>query len=278
MPGYVVPDNLPSNLMVYAKMLKVGLAKQSVLNKMAMDGVSEEEFYKYLDPDKVQAPPPAAPPEEDEFASDDEKDVDNPLYAESTPQDAPVDPNAAPPANANGDLLAIEPSRVDMSGMNPMPIKKTLIIVNSFIAESVTFLNRFVATCEERLHLVDQRMEKMKLRMLILENNLNSIDWLRQSPDLDAPAPAPAAQQPAQGEPGAAAEGNPTGAQGEQPAEGEQAVPAQPAEDDISSDPRYALYFKMLKCRVPPPAVRNKMFADKIPDDVIDRVIAAGSP
>ena len=91
-------------------------------------------------------------------------------YAGSAADAAPASADAANPVAApQTDLLAIEPSKVDMSGMNPMPIKKTLIIVNSFIAESVTFLNRFVATCEERLHLVDQRMERMKLSKKLIE-------------------------------------------------------------------------------------------------------------
>jgi len=274
MPGYAIPDNLPSNLMVYAKMLKVGLAKQSVLNKMAMDGVPQEEFYKYLDPDKVAAPPPAAQ-EPDEFESDEEEDAANPLYAGGAADAAPASADAANPVVApQTDLLAIEPSKVDMSGMNPMPIKKTLIIVNSFIAESVTFLNRFVATCEERLHLVDQRMERMKLRMLILENNLNSIDWLRQAPE-PAAAPAPAENAPAQpGEPAAQQEGETATGGGEQPAE----APAASAGDSLRNDAKYALYFRMLKCRVPPPAVRNKMRSDGIPDDIQDQILDTGAP
>jgi len=275
--GYAIPDNLPSNLIVYAKMLKVGLAKQSVLNKMAMDGVSEEEFYKYLDPERANAsaPAPATVAEDDEFASDDEKDADNPLYAENSAPGAAAAPGAAPAPNP--DLLAIEPSKVDMSGMNPMPVKKTLIIVTSFIAESVTFLNRFVATCEDRLHLVEQRMERMGLRMLILENNLNSIDWLRQAPAMDNPPATQATegaaptQQNADAPVAAAATGEPGPAEGET---GTGPAAASPA-DALKTDARYALYFKMLKCRVPPPAVRNKMNADKIPAEIQDQILAA---
>ena len=66
-------------------------------------------------------------------------------------------------------MLALEQGKVDMTGMTPMPIKKTLIIVNSFIANSVSFLNKFVHTCEKRLNDVDNRIEQMNLRIFFFE-------------------------------------------------------------------------------------------------------------
>jgi len=281
MPGYVIPDNLPSNLMVYARMLKVGLAKQSVLNKMNMDGVPEEMFLKYLDPDRPQEEaPPAAVEEDDEFASDEEKDAENPLYGGGDTNETNNPPSTGGDV-IQSDPLAIEPAKVDMSGMNPMPVKKTLIMVNAFVADSVTFLNRFVATCDERLHEVDQRIEKMKLRMLILENNINSIEWLRTEPET-APAAAAAPAAPAQAEAATSTpteENNGGAAPAEAPAEA--AAAPEPAEDPIAAlkaDPRYSLYFRMLSVRVPPPAVKNKMYADKVPDDIIEQIISSHKP
>ena len=88
---------------------------------------------------------------------------DNPLFNNAAAGGAQEQP---PPAQAPMDgLLALEQAKVDMTGMNPMPIKKTLIIVNAFISESVSFLNRFVGTCEKKLLDVDSRIERMKLRI-----------------------------------------------------------------------------------------------------------------
>jgi len=245
---YKIPDDCPAHLLPYAKMLKVGLPSVAVKQKMMVDKVPEEDFDTYLDPNRapVAAPPPPEPEENSAVAA------------------APQETTEAP-SNVVSNLPAIEPSRVDMSGMSPMPVKKTLIIVNSFLSRTVNFLNRFVNTCEDRLTQVDTRIQRMELRMRLLENKYESIDWLRNAPD-EPPPPAPNSAAPP-----AAADQPP--AQDVQ--EGEAPAPAAAVDplEALKNDERYRLYFKMLSYRVPSSAVKLKMNADGVPQDVMEQIL-----
>ena len=173
-----------------------------------------------------------------------------------------------------------------MDILSPVPVKKTLLIVNTFVVNTAAFLNKFVSTCEAKLHQINTDIERMETTMLLLESKLSSIDWLREAEQGKAPV-IPAADNwdnvefqdddnkdvPAAAPPnGGDGDGGGGGGDVAPPPE-----PQQPAEDPLRSDPEMAQWFKMMKFGVPESAVRLKMGLSGVADDVIDRVIELGN-
>lgn len=164
-----------------------------------------------------------------------------------------------------------------MDILAPVPVKKTLLIVNTFVVNTAAFLNKFVSTCEAKLHKINTDIQRMETTMLLLESKLSSIDWLRQAEQGQAPV-IPAADdwdkvefqdddkenEPQQGDGGGGGGGGDVAPPPE---------PEKPAEDPLLSDPNMAQWFKMLKVGVPESAVRLKMGLGGNSDDIIDRVI-----
>ena len=74
-----------------------------------------------------------------------------------------------------------------MDTLQAVPVKKTLLIVNTFVVNTAAFLNKFVATCESKLHKIHTDIQRMETTMLLLESKLSSIDWLRQAEQGKAP-------------------------------------------------------------------------------------------
>merc|ERR1712113_304546 len=78
-------------------------------------------------------------------------------------------------------------SEMKMDSLQPVPVKKTLLIVNTFVVNTAAFLNKFVSTCESKLHKIHTDIQRMETTMLLLESKLSSIDWLRQAEQGKAP-------------------------------------------------------------------------------------------
>ena len=169
-----------------------------------------------------------------------------------------------------------------MDTLQSVPVKKTLLIVNTFVVNTAAFLNKFVTTCESKLHKIHTDIQRMETTMQLLESKLASIDWLRQAEQGQAPKIPKLDETWEQTEfkddskqenndnnnptPGGDGGG---GGDDEAPPE-----PEQPAEDPLLSDEDMKQWFKMLKFGVPEPAVRGKMARGGVTDDIIDRVIA----
>ena len=73
--------------------------------------------------------------------------------------------------------------------LQPVPVQKTLLMINHFSVSTVTFLNQFVRTVDERLEVFSKSMDKLDVLLAILEAKLEKIE----GPPAPAPAPAPAA-------------------------------------------------------------------------------------
>jgi hypothetical protein len=68
---------------------------------------------------------------------------------------------------------------VDLSSVAPpVPVKKTLMVVNQFVVNTVNFLNKFSAVCESKLAKVNQDLSRLETVLALLETKLNSIPWL----------------------------------------------------------------------------------------------------
>jgi len=165
-----------------------------------------------------------------------------------------------------------------LDNLQPVPVKKTLLIVNTFIVNTTAFLNKFVATCEDKLHKLRTDINRMEVTLNLLEGKLQSIDWLRNAQngnipyipivedlkDNDfkddrniAPPPAPILQT--------------------QESSTQIQSSSSSADDAFKSNPQYAPWFKMLKIKVPPQAVRNKMAMTGLSDDIIEKIIDIGT-
>merc|ERR1712013_95889 len=171
-------------------------------------------------------------------------------------------------------------SELKMNILAPVPVKKTLLIVNTFVVNTAAFLNKFVSTCEAKLHRIHSDIDRMETTMLLLESKLASIDWLRQAEQGKAPV-IPAADDWESTKFEEADEEKKEAADAEAPANAEDGAsaaapppePEKPAEDPLLSDPEMKQWFKMLKFGVPDTAVRLKMGLGGHSDDVIDRVL-----
>ena len=89
---------------------------------------------------------------------------------------------------------------VDFTQVSPIPLRKTVLLVNNFVANTVRFLNHFSNTCEEKLTSVSNNMSRLEIQLSILEAKLNSIPGLETvtSANPSQPATQTAAQPAAQ--------------------------------------------------------------------------------
>lgn len=64
---------------------------------------------------------------------------------------------------------------VDLSQLPMIPMAKSLLLVNNFVANTTRFLNHFAFECEERLGRVSGNLTRVEILLAILEAKLNSI-------------------------------------------------------------------------------------------------------
>ena len=81
-------------------------------------------------------------------------------------------------------------SSLDLQKVKPLPIQKTILLLNNFILNTTKFLNAFSETCESRISFVSSKATELEILLAVLEAKLNSI------PDLEYTAPPAAAAQP----------------------------------------------------------------------------------
>jgi len=258
--------SIPPELKTYKMMLKVGLPEMSVRNKMTMDGFDDDVFDQYFSvPAGTGETPPPAP--QDEFEQSTQDDASSPPDPAGAPPAPPNNVDAAPTSTAivEFDETILDPSakKIDMKGLKPIPIKKTLLIVNTFLINTVTFTNKFLNMCEQKLSVIQKTIDRLEVQMNLLEGKLGSIDWLRQPSPKPQAAAAPAAEAPLEG-----------GAVSAEPAPAAAVEPEELEEDPIKSDPEFKRFLMMLKVGVNSQAVRTKMEAEGYEQDIIERVLA----
>uniref|UniRef100_K3X007 Uncharacterized protein n=1 Tax=Globisporangium ultimum (strain ATCC 200006 / CBS 805.95 / DAOM BR144) TaxID=431595 RepID=K3X007_GLOUD len=64
---------------------------------------------------------------------------------------------------------------VDLSQLPMIPMSKSLLLVNNFVANTTRFLNHFANECEERITRVSANLTRVEIMLAILEAKLNSI-------------------------------------------------------------------------------------------------------
>jgi len=289
MPGIVAPPGYPEELTKYAKMMKMGVPEAAVRGKMATDGFEDDLYDKYLNPDTAITVGQEA--EDGDEEKKEEVDILNPdqpeanIAQDQSQQEQEQKQQSSAPSGFFGSQNFVPPadSELKMDTLQAVPVKKTLLIVNTFVVQTAAFLNKFVTTCESKLHKIHTDIQRMETTMLLLESKLGSIDWLRQAEKGQAPVipklnesweTTEFKDDSKQPDPNTNANANAN--DGEQKGDGGDAPPPepeQPAEDPLLSDETMKPWFKMLKFGVPAPAVRGKMGREGIDDATIDRVI-----
>ncbi|KAI9920737.1 hypothetical protein PsorP6_001039 [Peronosclerospora sorghi] len=83
------------------------------------------------------------------------------LVASSSPSPAPPEEEAELP--------------VDLSQLPSLPVAKSLVLINNFVANTTRFLNHIAHECEERITRVSDNVTRVEILLAILEAKLNSI-------------------------------------------------------------------------------------------------------
>jgi WASH complex subunit CCDC53 len=78
-----------------------------------------------------------------------------------------------------------------LSNIGSIPTKKTLMLVNNFITNTVDFMNKFASLCEKKLLAVSTQTQKLEITLNLLEAKLESVPWLDPATE-QAAAPAAA--------------------------------------------------------------------------------------
>lgn len=68
-----------------------------------------------------------------------------------------------------------------LSNIAPIPSRKTLMLVNTFITNTVDFMNKFAVLCERKLAKIALQTEKLEVTISLLEAKLESVPWIDQS-------------------------------------------------------------------------------------------------
>lgn len=86
----------------------------------------------------------------------------------------------------------------DPKKVPPVPLPKTILLVNNFIATTTRFLNHFSMICEDKLASVGDKIMQLEVNLTLLENKLQSVPHIHDEVDSSKPAiSTPAAPQSA---------------------------------------------------------------------------------
>lgn len=155
----------------------------------------------------------------------------------------------------------IEPT-IDYTKVPPINQKRTISFINHFIVHTVTFLNKFALSCEERLFEFENKLQKIEASLEILESWLSSVPNLEQDQSTKDVIENKSNKQE---EPQTVSKiDEPDNVKEEEPKDIQ--IDKQP----ISKDPRYENYFKMIRIGVPKGAVKLKMEQEGLDTSVLD--------
>ncbi|XP_014470294.1 PREDICTED: WASH complex subunit CCDC53 homolog [Dinoponera quadriceps] len=156
----------------------------------------------------------------------------------------------------------IEPT-IDYTKVPPINQKRTVSFINHFITHTVTFLNKFALSCEEKLYEFENKLQKLEASLEILESRLSSIPGLEQeyrkeSDNVNENNTSKSEEVEVR------KVDEPDSNEIEPKDEGEK------DEHAASKDPRYEKYFKMIHFGVPKQAVKLKMEQEGLDASVLD--------
>ncbi|XP_006619760.1 WASH complex subunit 3 [Apis dorsata] len=152
----------------------------------------------------------------------------------------------------------IEPT-IDCTKVPPINQKRTISFINHFIVHTVTFLNKFTLSCEERLLQFEYKLQRIEASLEILESWLSSIPGLEQNQNTKSTT-----------------ENNDNKEENvskiNEPDDIKQDVSKniQTEKQLINKDSRYEKYLKMIHFGVPKEAVKLKMEQEGLNSSILD--------
>lgn len=158
-------------------------------------------------------------------------------------------------------LMQQELADVDSSKIAAIQQKRTLAFVNHFVTTNVKFLNSFARTCENKLMLFEQKLEKVNATMVLLESKLSSI------PEVNAPQ-TETAEKTEEISQNAAEEAKEPSNEGNNESSNIQ--------EDLSKihRPEYNRFLKMVQVGVPVQAVKLKVSLEGLDPNILDELLS----
>lgn len=154
----------------------------------------------------------------------------------------------------------------DLKVCNPIPHRKTLVMINQFVVTTTRFLNRFANLCDDKLSAVSSDISKLQTTMSILETKLSSVPGLvaaATAADTSA-IPDVEPQQPQ-------TQSTPTPSPSTAAATSmDTSAASAPSGPPAKEDPNYMAYFKLIRLGMPIEQVKLKCQAEGNDPNVLD--------
>lgn len=148
--------------------------------------------------------------------------------------------------------------------IKPVPIQKTIVLLNNFVANTTNFFNAFSETVEKKISSVSNKITELETLLAVLEAKLNSV------PDLDSftsdQLPVHTAEPTA---PVPVHTNDVTHSEVVAVTE-EVVVGSDPSKVPVCEHPDYVPFFRLLKVGVPPFVVQAKVTAAGLDGSMID--------
>jgi hypothetical protein len=152
--------------------------------------------------------------------------------------------------------------------IKPIPIQKSLALVNNFVLNTALFLNTFTETIENKILQTSNKITQLEILLSVLEAKLNSV------PGLDSSLPAPSSSSSTSQPNNTASSINSS----QHVASNESLAVADPVEqqqpEQQSMEPQipeeYASYVRMIKVGVPKFVVQAKAAAAGLDPNVLE--------
>ncbi|XP_012283817.1 WASH complex subunit 3 [Orussus abietinus] len=172
------------------------------------------------------------------------------------------------------DIPIVDPT-IDYTQVPPIHQKRTITFINQFIIHTVTFLNKFALSCEEKLFEFENKLQRVEASLEILESQLSSIPGLQNESQSSMHLSNPTnLDEKIEQETEATKQivsNNVDETDKNEPIE----PPLEEKSEDIKmqpvcEDPLYKKYFKFISIGVPKPAVKLKMQQDGLDPSLLD--------
>ncbi|KAG7213832.1 hypothetical protein KM043_003046 [Ampulex compressa] len=158
-------------------------------------------------------------------------------------------------------LPIIEPT-IDYTKVPAINQKRTISFINHFIIHSVTFLNKFALSCEEKLFEFENKLQRVEASLQILESWLSSVPGIEQDVQVKNLQEISKTKKEIL-EVSLKVE------------KSENAIEEESKNEDIkgqpvSKDPRYEEYLKLVHLGVPKEVIKLKMMQEGLDSTLLD--------
>ncbi|XP_043581046.1 WASH complex subunit 3 [Bombus pyrosoma] len=154
----------------------------------------------------------------------------------------------------------IEPT-IDCTKVPPINQKRTISFINHFIVHTVTFLNKFTLSCEERLLEFEYKLQRIEASLEILESWLSSVPVSEQDQSTKSVIKNKDNKEEEESMPKIDEPDN---------SKADESEDTQAEKQPVNKDLRYEKYLKMVHFGVPKEAVKLKMQQEGLDSSILD--------